>query len=190
MPARTGLRSARRAPRLTESLSTSAFGTMPIDLSPRPPTADLRAASPRICAASPPTQRPSSPNFATLQSEPPTLLDIAAPNLATRSRACLTSVSLRHGFVPVSRRRQAAIDRDAPGFRRGAGRGRLAGVDGPPFADSRGSSTRSEDQAGRSRLAPPQPRHAGENDRCKACVCRRLTASTEDGLYAKITERH
>jgi hypothetical protein len=88
-------------------LSTSAFGTTPIGLFPRPPTADRRAASPRIRAASPPTRRPSSPNFATLQSEPPTLRDIAAPNLATRSRECLTSVSVKHGFVPLSRRRQA-----------------------------------------------------------------------------------
>jgi hypothetical protein len=104
---RSGLRSARRAPRLTESLPTSAFGTTPIGLFPRPRTADRRAASPRPRATSPPTQRPSFPNFGTPQSEPPTLRDIAAPNPATRSRACVASVSLGRGFVPLSHRRQA-----------------------------------------------------------------------------------
>src|SRR6516164_4307863 len=61
---------------LAESLLTCAFGTMSIGLSPRPPAADRRAASRRIRAASPPTQRLSSPDFARLQSEPPTLQDI------------------------------------------------------------------------------------------------------------------
>jgi hypothetical protein len=65
----------------------SAFGTTPIGLFPRPPTADRRAASPRIRAASLPTQRPSIPKFAMPQSEPPILEDIAAPSPATRSRA-------------------------------------------------------------------------------------------------------
>jgi hypothetical protein len=106
-------RGARR--RLTESLPTSAFGTTPIGLFPRPPTADRRASSPRPRASPPPMPRPSSPSFGKLQSEPPILGDIAAPNLATRSRACLTSVSPRHGFVPLSRPRQAGIDRDVPG---------------------------------------------------------------------------
>jgi hypothetical protein len=94
---------------LTESLPTSAFGTTPIGLFPRPPTADRRAASPRPRASSPPTRRPSSPSFGTPQSEPPILRDIAAPNPAIRSRACLASVSLGRGFVPLSRRRQARL---------------------------------------------------------------------------------
>src|SRR6516225_8225306 len=111
MPARTTrppIREARTAGRLPESPPTAAFGTTPIGLFPRPPTADQRAASPRPRATSPPTRRPSSPSFGTPQSEPPTLRDIAAPNLAIRSRACLASVSLGRGFVPLSRRTQFA----------------------------------------------------------------------------------
>jgi hypothetical protein len=91
MPARTSRQSDRRGAhqRLTESPPTSASGTKLIDLFLRPRTADRRAASPRIRAASLPTQRPSPPNFAMPQSESLTLEDIAAPNPATHSRACL-----------------------------------------------------------------------------------------------------
>jgi hypothetical protein len=88
---------------LTESPPTSAFDTTPIDLFPRPPTADRRAASPRVRVASAPTQQPWSPNLAPRQSEPPTLEDFVSPSPATRSRAYPNSVSLRRGFVPLSR---------------------------------------------------------------------------------------
>jgi hypothetical protein len=99
-------------------------------------------------------------------------------------------VSLRHGFVPLSSGGKLRSIETPWGCGAAQDEVGLADVDGHPFADSRGSSTRSEDQAGRPRLAPPRPRHAGENDRCKACVYQRLTTSTEDGLYAKITQRH
>jgi hypothetical protein len=48
----------------------------------------------------------------------------------------LISVSLRRGFVPLSRRRQAVVDRYAPGLRRGPGRGGLADVYDPAFANN------------------------------------------------------
>jgi hypothetical protein len=101
----------RRRPHrgLTKSLPTSACGTTPMAYShglPWPTDAPPRLG---LAPASPPTRRPSSPSFGTPQSEPPTLRDIAAPNPAIRSRACLASVSLGRGFVPLSRRKQAGI---------------------------------------------------------------------------------
>jgi hypothetical protein len=55
----------------------------------------------------PPTRQPSSPSFATPQSEPPTLQDIAAPSPATRSREYPQLRVAETRFVPLSRQRQA-----------------------------------------------------------------------------------
>jgi hypothetical protein len=134
---------------------TSAFGTTLTGLFLRPPTADRRAASPRIRAASLPTPRSSPPNFATPQSEPPALEDIGAPSPATRSRAYPHLRLLRRGFVPLSRGRARLGSKRRPGVAARRGRGGLADVYGPPFADHRGRSTRCEDQARRARRALP-----------------------------------
>jgi hypothetical protein len=79
---------------LKESLEPSAADTTLIGLFLEFPTADQRAASLRSPAASLRAPRRGPPNLATLQSEPPTLEDIAAPNPAIRSRAWVVSVSL------------------------------------------------------------------------------------------------
>jgi hypothetical protein len=91
---------------------TSAFGTTLIGLFPRPPTADRRAASPRLRAASLPTQRPSPPSFAMPQSGPPTLGDIAAPSPATRSRACLGFHVAETRLCPTVPLEPGALGRD------------------------------------------------------------------------------
>jgi hypothetical protein len=93
-----GSRKAYRLPLSVPRRSAYSLGL------PRPTDA-----LPRLSLAPLPLQRGDPRlSFGTLQSEPPTLRDIAAPNPAIRSRACLASVSLGRGFVPLSRRTQLA----------------------------------------------------------------------------------